>query len=187
MNTVDIVIVVVFLGVFTMAFFAGIGRTVAGLIALLIAVVASAIFYKALGVTMMHLFIPMDLVIARFAAFLVLMLAAGVGADYLIMRSFRISRLRSHLSLELRGGVVGILGLTLVSLIVAALMVTILTQVSNNTVQQLPKGWGTDWLVDEYGGSNLTEQVLRLSPYIYQPINTITPGLVPSILEPPNS
>lgn len=184
MNTIDIVVVVVFLGVFTMAFFAGIGRSVAGLLSLVVAVVAAAIFYKALGVTMTHLFIPIDPVIARLAAFLVLMLGAGVGADYLILRSFRVSRLRSHMSLELRGGVVGIMGLAAVSLILAAMIVTVLTQVSNNTVQQLPDGWGTTWLVDEYSGSMLTEQVLRLSPYVYRPIDTITPGLVPSILEP---
>ncbi|HVB65677.1 MAG TPA: CvpA family protein [Nitrolancea sp.] len=185
MNTVDIVIVGAFLGIFTMAFFAGIGRSVAGLFALIIAVIAAAIFYKAVGVTLTHVFIPIDAVIARLVAFLVLMLAAGVSADYLIMRSFRISRLRSHLSLELRGGVLGILGLTLVSVIVAALMVTILTQVSNNTVQQLPSGWGTNWMVDEYDGSSLIGPVLRLSPYIYQPIDTITLGIEPSILQPP--
>ena len=186
MNTIDIVVVVVFLGAFTMAFFAGIGRSVAGLLSLVIAIVAAAIFYKAVGVTLTHVFIPIDGVIARFAAFLILLLAAGVGADYLILRSFRISRLRSHRSLELRGGVVGIMALAIVSLILAALIVTVLTQVSNNTVQQLPDGWGTTWLVEEYDGSTLTEQVLRLSPYLYRPIDTITPGLVPSILQPPS-
>jgi uncharacterized membrane protein required for colicin V production len=187
MNTIDFVVVVVFLGVFTMAFFAGIGRSVAGLISLVVAVVAAAIFYKALGVTMTHVFIPIDSVIARLAAFLALMLGAGIGVDYLIIRSFRISRLRSHMSLELRGGMIGILGLTIVSLLLAAMIVTVLTQVSNNTVQQLPDGWGTAWLADEYNGSSLTEQVLRLSPYVYRPIDTITPGLVPSILQPPAS
>ena len=187
MNTVDIAVVVVFLGVFTAAFFAGIGRSVAGLVALIIAVVAAAIFYKALGITMTHLFIPIDPVIARLASFLVLLLAAGVGADYLILRSFRISRLRSHMSLELRGGVIGILALTLVSLILAAMVVTVLTQVSNNTVQQLPDAWGTNWLHAEYDGSPMADQILRLSPYVYRPIDTVTPGLVPSILQPPSS
>ena len=71
MNTVDVVIVGAFLGIFTMAFFAGIRRSVAGLIAQVVAVIAAAIFYKAVGVTLTHLFIPIDPVIARLVAFLV--------------------------------------------------------------------------------------------------------------------
>lgn len=184
MNTVDIGVVVVFLAVFTMAFFAGIGRSIAGLISLVIAVLVAAIFYKALGVTLTHLFIPIDPVIARLAAFLVLLLGAGVGIDYLILRSFRVSRLRSHLSLELRGGMLGILGLAIVSLLLGAAIVTVLTQVSNETVQQLPEGWGTTWLVSEYDGSTLSYQVLRLSPYVYRSIDRATLGVDPVILQP---
>jgi hypothetical protein len=184
MNTIDVCILVVFLGVFTAAFFAGIGRSAAGLVALIIATVGAAIFYKALGTTMTHLFIPIDPIIARLAAFLVLLLVAGIGVDYILLRSFRVSRLRTRLSLELSGGVPGILALTLLSVILAGLIVVVLTQVSNSTVRELPDGWGITWLNNEYDGSTLANQTLRLSPYIYRPINIITPGFAPTILEP---
>ena len=184
MNTLDIVVIVAFLGVFTAAFFAGVGKTVAGLVSLVIATVAAAIFYKTLGEVLSRWLIPIDPVVANFGAFLLLMLGAGVGADYLLLRSFRISRLRSHLSLELRGGVLGIIGLILLSAVMSVSMVTILTQSSNNTVKDLPQGWGTTWLRDEYHGSVLTGQVLRLSPYVYDAVDAITPGIVPAILQP---
>lgn len=184
MNTIDVVVIVVFLGVFTAAFFAGIGKSVAGLFALAIATVAAAIFYKAVGDVLSQVLIPIDRDIADFAAFLLMMLAAGVGADYILMRSFRISRLRSRISLEFRGGVTGILTLMLLSGIVATFMVTILAQSSNNTVQALPHGWGTTWLADEYQGSTLVAGALRLSPYVYDSVDAVTPGLVPAILEP---
>jgi len=184
MNTLDIAILVVFLGVFTLAFFAGIGRSIAGIISLVIATIAAGVFYKALGTTITHLFIPIDQVIARLAAFLILLLVAGVCIDYVLLRSFRVSRLRTRLSLELSGGVPGIIALALISVILAGLLVTVLTQVSNNTVHELPDGWGTEWLHHEFDGSPLAKQTLRLSPYIYRPINIITPGFAPTILEP---
>jgi uncharacterized membrane protein required for colicin V production len=184
LNTIDVAIVIVFLAVFTLAFFAGIGRSVAGLVSLVIATVAAAIFYRAVGATLTHLFIPIDSVIARLAAFLLLLLVAGVGVDYILLRSFRVSRLRTRLSLELSGGVRGIIALAVVSVVLAGLLVIVLTQVSNNTVRDLPDGWGTVWLNSEYDGSPLAEQTLRLAPYIYRPINLITPGFAPTILEP---
>jgi len=184
LNTIDVAIVIVFLAVFTLAFFAGIGRSVAGLVSLVIATVAAAIFYRAVGATLTHLFIPIDSVIARLAAFLLLLLVAGVGVDYILLRSFRVSRLRTRLSLELSGGVPGIIALAVVSVVLAGLLVIVLTQVSNNTVRDLPDGWGTVWLNSEYDGSPLAEQTLRLAPYIYRPINLITPGFAPTILEP---
>lgn len=184
MNTIDVCLLVVFLGVFTLAFFAGIGRSVAGLIALVVATVVAAIFYKAVATILTHLFVPVDPVIARLAAFLLLLLVAGVGVDYVLLRSFRVSRLRTRLSLELSGGVPGIIALALLSAVLAGLMVTVLTQVSDNTVRDLPDGWGTEWLNKEYDGSPLAEQTLRLSPYLYRPISFISPGFDPTILEP---
>lgn len=184
MNTLDFIIVVIFLGVFTAAFFAGVARSLAGLVALVIATVAAAIFYRTLGDVLSRVLIPIDRDIANFGAFLLLMLGAGVGADYLLMRSFRISRLKSHLSLEFRGGVTGILALIILSAVIATLIVTVLTQSSSNTVQRLPNGWGTTWLRDEYHGSHLTGQVLRLSPYVYDSVDAVTPGIVPAILQP---
>ena len=117
-------------------------------------------------------------------AFLLLMLGAGVGADYLLVRSFRISRLKSHLSLEFRGGVLGILGLIMLSFLISTTTLTVLTQVSNKTVNELPNGWGTTWLNNEYDGSTLAGQVLRLSPYLYDSVNLLTPGVAPVILQP---
>ncbi|HEX7102066.1 MAG TPA: CvpA family protein [Nitrolancea sp.] len=184
MNTLDICIMVVFLGTFTLAFFAGIGRSAAGLIALVIATVAAAIFYKAVGTIMTHLFIPIDPVIAQLAAFLLLLLVAGVGIDYILLRSFRLSRLRTRLALELSGGVPGIIALALLSVVLAGLLVAVLTQVSDSTVRDLPDGWGTEWLNNEFDDSPLAEQTLKLSPYIYRPVNIITPGFAPSILAP---
>jgi uncharacterized membrane protein required for colicin V production len=184
MNTVDLIVVVIFLGVFTAAFFAGIGRSLVGLLSLIIATLLAAFFYSPVGVVMSHLFIPIDRNIADFGAFLLLMLAAGVGADYLLLRSFRISRLQSHISMEFRGGVVGVIGLILLSVILSTTMLTVLTQVSNNTVHKLPSGWGTNWLVSEYDGSILVDQVMRLSPYVYDSVDTATPGIVPAILQP---
>lgn len=184
MNTIDIFILIVFLVVFTLAFFAGIGRSVAGFVSLVIATVVAAIFYKAIGTTLTHLFIPIDPVIARLSAFLLLLLVAGVGVDYILLRSFRVSHLRTRLSLELSGGVPGIIALALLSVVLSGLLVIVLTQVSSRTVRDLPDGWGTEWLNNEYDGSSLAEQTLRLSPYIYRPINIITPGFAPSILEP---
>lgn len=184
MNTLDIVVVVAFLGVFTAAFFAGVARSLAGIVSLAVATVVAAIFYKTVGDVMARWFIPIDPVIANFASFLLLMLGAGVGTDYLLLRSFRITRLKTHLALEFRGGVLGIIGLVLLSGVLSVSMVTVLTQASNNTVKELPAGWGTTWLVDQYHGSILTGQVLRVSPYIYDAVDTFTPGIVPAILQP---
>lgn len=184
MNTLDIIVILVFLGIFTAAFFAGVARSLAGIVALIVATVVAAIFYKTLGDVLSHWFIPIDREIANFAAFLLLMLGAGVGTDYLLMRSFRISRLQNHLSLEFRGGVMGILALILLSAVLSTTMVTVLTQTSNNTVKDLPDGWGTTWLVDEFHGSILAGQVLRLSPFVYDSVDALTPGIVPAILEP---
>ena len=184
MNTLDIAVIVIFLGVFTAAFFAGVARSLAGLAALVIATVAAAIFYKTVGDVLSRVLIPIDRDIANFAAFLLLMLGAGVGSDYLLMRSFRISRLKSHLSLEFRGGVTGILALILLAAVISTSIVTVLTQSSSNTVQRLPDGWGTVWLRQEYHGSVLAGQVLRLSPYVYDSVDAVTPGIVPAILQP---
>ncbi len=184
MNTLDIVVIAVFFGVFTAAFFAGVARSFAGLIALFVAIVVSAIFYSTLGDVLSRWLIPIDRNIANFVAFLLLMLGAGVGADYLLVRSFRISRLKSHLSLEFRGGVLGILGLIMLSFLISTTTLTVLTQVSNKTVNELPNGWGTTWLNNEYDGSTLAGQVLRLSPYLYDSVNLLTPGVAPVILQP---
>ncbi len=184
MNTLDILIIIVFLAVFTAAFFAGVLRSLGGVFSLIGAVVVSSIFYRTLGDVLSHWLIPIDPVIANFMSFWLLMLGAGVGLDYLLMRSFRIERLRTHLSLEFRGGVTGILGLVVLSAFLSVSMVTVLTQSSNNTVQNLPSGWGTNWLHHEYHGSILTGQVLKLSPYVYDSVDAVTPGIVPVILEP---
>jgi len=184
MNTVDFVVVVIFLGVFTAAFFAGVIRSIAGLLSLIVATLVAAFFYKPLGEVMSHVFIPIDREIANFGAFLLLMLAAGVFVDYLLLRSFRISQLQSHMTLEFKGGVLGVIGLILLSIVLSTAMLTVLTQSSNNTVHKLPNGWGTTWLVDEYDGSVLVGQVLRLSPYVYDAINAATPGIAPAILQP---
>ncbi len=184
MNILDIVVIVVFLGVFTAAFFAGVARSLAGLGSLVAATIVAAIFYGTIGTVLSRWLIPIDPVIANFGAFLLLMLGAGIGIDYLLLRSFRISKLRTHMSLEFRGGVTGILGLVVLSALLSVVMVTVLTQSSNNTVQQLPYGWGTTWMRNEYDESILTAQVMRLSPYVFDSVDAVTPGIVPAILQP---
>ncbi len=184
MNILDIVVIVVFLGVFTAAFFAGVARSLAGLAALIAATIVAAIFYETIGTVLSRWLIPIDPVIANFGAFVLLMLGAGIGVDYLLLRSFRITKLRTHMSLEFRGGVTGILGLIVLSAVLSVGMVTVLTQSSNNTVRQLPAGWGTVWLQHEYHGSILAGQVMRVSPYVFDSVDAITPGIVPAILEP---
>ncbi|MGA7672853.1 MAG: CvpA family protein, partial [Nitrolancea sp.] len=124
MNTVDLIVVVVFLSVFTAAFFAGVVRSVVGLLSLIVATVIAAFFYKSVGQVVSHVFIPIDKNIAYFGAFILLLLAAGVGVDYLRLRSFKISRLQSHMTLEFRGGVVGVIGLILLSVVLSAAMLT---------------------------------------------------------------
>ena len=62
MNILDIVVIVVFLGVFTAAFFAGVARSLAGLGSLVAATIVAAIFYGTIGTVLSRWLIPIDLI-----------------------------------------------------------------------------------------------------------------------------
>ncbi len=93
--------------------------------------------------------------------------------------------LRTRITFENRGGFPALFALMLVSLVLATGSVTALTQISERTVRQLPASERAALLNQEFDGSRLARQALRLSPYMYKVVSSWVPGSRAKILRPP--
>lgn len=184
MNFLDLLMIVVFFGIFALGFFAGIWRCLAGLLSLVVGLVATSFFYQPVGDVLSGRFASLDFRVADLIGFLGVLFVAVFLVNYLLLRSFRTGRLRTRLTFETHGGLPWIALLSALSIALAIVVVAILVQVFDWTVREMPPERVTVWAANQYAESALSDQALRLSPYIYNAVNEVTPGTVPTILQP---
>lgn len=184
MNLLDLIIIVVFLGMFVLGFFVGVGRTLALLVSMLVGLVGASVFYRAIADLFVGISDQVDIAVANLVAFILLALIIAAAVDYLLMRSFRVSRLRTRLTLETRGGFPAILLVIAVAFLFSVTLVITLVQLGDRSTGELPDSSIARTLEDQFHGSILSDQALRFAPVVYHVVSTLTPGSVPEILEP---
>lgn len=86
MNMVDVVVVLVFLGIFTAGFFAGLGRALAACVAVFIGLLAAGIFYPDIADALEGLVPGLAPWAAEFVAFLITFAIMGAAALYALLR-----------------------------------------------------------------------------------------------------
>ncbi|MBX5444792.1 CvpA family protein [Sphaerobacter sp.] len=184
MNVVDIVMTFVFLGVFTLGFFAGPARAVIGLVALYGGLVAASVFYQPLGRTLTDLFWPMSPWIGAVTAFILLVAVVGGALLYVLLWSFRVSRLRSRFASNDHGGRLGMVVVVLVSVVISATVVTTAIQLADWSVQNLPEGDRRAAVTRHLNGSVIAGSTRRLTPHLYTAVVSWTPVADAPILRP---
>src|SRR5579884_1553316 len=118
---------------FALAFFVGIARTVAMLIALVLGLLSASIGYATLGRELQTILTPISVDMAQLIAFVVLLIVVSLIAFYLVVRSFSTRRLRTRVPLEGRGGLPGSLVLVVLAAVLAGGVVVVLIQASERT------------------------------------------------------
>lgn len=185
MNVFDLAIVVLFLVVFTVGFFSGFSRLVVALISLFLGLVSASIGYGGFAAVLMGAAPSMTDWTADVASFFVVTLIIGGLVFYAILWSFRVTALRTRHLLEWRGGTWGLIGLALLSVVLAVVVVTTAVQVSDWTVSQFPPSQNVTIAVrSSLQESILAANAMRLSPYLYDAVGAWVPGGPPPILKP---
>ncbi|MDI3341189.1 MAG: hypothetical protein QJR03_11735 [Sphaerobacter sp.] len=184
MNVVDIVMTFVFLGLFSVGFFAGLGRVVAGLLALYAGLVAATIFARPLGGVLARALWPMSPWIGTVAAFVLVAVCVGGGILYVLLWSFRVGWLRSRSLGSYRGGVLGMVAGIVLSVVLSVGVVTSAVQVLDWSAYYLAQGGQGAWLVRHVNDSVIAASTRRLAPHLYAVVAAWTPGADASILKP---
>jgi len=185
MNLIDIAVVVLFLAVFTACFFSGFSRAVVIMVAMFLGLVAAGIFYGPLSSVLTAAAPSMTDWTADVTSFFAVALIVGFISLYLILWSFRATALRTRRVLEFRGGLIGLVGLSLMSVLLALVVVTTVVQVSDWTVNQFPVDQRTTMGArNSLYTSVLAASALHLSPYLYDAVGAWVPGGPPPILKP---
>jgi hypothetical protein len=184
LNFLDLLMIVIFFGVFALGFFAGIWRCLSGLVSLAVGLVATSFFYQPVGDILVGRFSSIDARMGDLIGFLSVLVITSFLVNYLVLRSFRTGRLRTRLTFETHGGLPWMMLLTVLSISLAIVVVAVLVQVFDWTVREMPPERLTVWAANQYADSALSDHALRLSPYIYDAVNEVTPGTVPVILQP---
>lgn len=184
MNLVDVATVVIFIGVFAGAFFAGFGRSLASLVALGAGLLAASAAYDQLGDQIARLLSPMSGQTADLLAFVLLMALVAAGTLLILLRSFAVSRLRTRLTLDMRGGLVSNVCVVLLAGVLSAFVVVVVVQICARTVWDLPTGGAVVTLRHDFAGSPMAREALRGAPYLYNGVTRVLPGAGPEILVP---
>lgn len=184
MNWVDLVVLVIFLVVFTLGFFGGLGRALAAIIAVFVGLVSAGVFYRALGSAISGLFSTIPDWVAQLVGFFIVAIVIGAAALYALIWSFRITPLRTRRVLELRGGFPAVLFVALLSVVLAIGVITPLAQVTDWSARQIPVSGTSVTVRRELDESVLMTQALRLAPYLYDGVGSWIPGSPPTILRP---
>ena len=184
MNLVDSVALLIFIGVFAAAFFAGFGRIIAAFLALAAGILAACAAYGELGGQLANLLAPINPLTADLIAFILLVAVISIVVFVVLLRSFAVSRLRTRLTFDMRGGLVSNLLVVIAAGVMAACVVVVVVQISDRTLMDLPAGSTVVTLRHKYNQSLIVSQALRMSPFVYDTIGQILPGKAPKILLP---
>ena len=184
MNIVDLLMIVTFLGVFTLAFWVGVVRSLAMLLALTGGVLGASIACGTIGSTLVSRIASLSDDMGRLIAFVLLLVLISAGIYYVLMRSFSVSRLRTRITSDSRGGIALSLVLVALSAVLAIGVVTVMAQASERTIVDLQPN-GTVVTIDhQFRDSLLAGQVRRLTPYLYEGVGDILHTTAPQILLP---
>jgi hypothetical protein len=185
-SIVDGLIVVLFLGAYTLAFLGGIARTLVALVSLLAAMVGAALFTEPLASLLRSLVPSMSVWASELMGFVVAGALLAGAAVLAVSRSFQVTPVPTRRLTVLRTGAIGILILALLAFVFAVGLTTAIVQVANGTVRQLPQDPLGIRLNRELDASLLIPAVQQLSPTLYRYTIEWLPGDPPSILEPPS-
>ncbi len=186
MPIADILIIVVFLGAYTLAFLGGIGRTLVGLIALFAAMVGAALFTEPLASALRSIAPSMSNWASQLMAFVITAALLAAGAVLLMLRSFQVAPVPTRRLTALRTGAFGVLLLSLLAFVFAAGVTAAVVQVANGTIRQLPQDQFGLRLNREMDRSLLAPAALRVAPTLYRLTIEWLPGEPPAVLRPPS-
>lgn len=184
MNWFDALLIVVFMGVLALGFYAGLGRSLAAIVALLVALSAGEIFVHPVAVTLSSVFSTIPRWVAELLAFVIVTVLIGVAVLYVFIRSFQVAPLRTRRVIELRGGFPAIFLVAILAVLLSLMVVTTTAQASSWTARQMPIGDARSGLARQLDNSVLAEQALRLSPYLYRAVGALNPTDRETILRP---
>lgn len=187
MPVADILITVVFLGAYTLAFLGGLGRALAGLVALVAAMIGAALFTGPLASALRGIAPSMSSWASELMGFVVTAALLAAAATLLMLRSFQVAPVPTRRLTALRTGALGILLLSLVSFVFATGLTVATVQVAEGTIRQIPRDRFGATLNEELDESLLAPAALRLSPTLYRYTVEWLPGDPPAILQPPSS
>ncbi len=184
MNLLDVLIILAMIAVFVGVFFSGLARALAMLVALWVGLIGADIFGNPIG-RLLHGLIPgIERWTSNLIGFLVAMLLVGGLVLYLAVRSFRTLSARSGYRFDLRGGVPILLATVLLSAVVALATVTVVVEVTSNTLDEIPPGETPVFASRQYNNASLRTATEEIATYVYNATGSWVPGGAPSVLAP---
>ncbi|GBD15932.1 hypothetical protein HRbin26_00827 [bacterium HR26] len=186
MPIADILIIVVFLGAYTLAFLGGIGRTLVGLVALFAAMVGAALFTEPLAGALRSIAPSMSTWASELMAFVITAALLAAAAVLLMLRSFQVAPVPTRRLTALRTGALGVLLLSLLAFVFATGVTAAVVQVASGTIHQLPQDRFGQLLNRELDRSLLAPAALRVAPTLYRLTVEWLPGEPPAVLRPPS-
>lgn len=186
MPIVDILILMIFTGTYTLAFLGGVGRTLVGLVSLLAAMIGAALFTEPVAGVLRSVVPAISVWASELMGFVVTSALLAGAAVLAISRSFQLTPVPTRRLTVLRSGALGIVALAVLAFALAVGLTAAVVQVTHGTVRQLPQDQIGVRLNDELDASLLVPVALRLSPTLYRYTIEWLPGDPPSILQPPS-
>lgn len=184
MNIVDLLVILIYLGTFSLAFFTGVVRSVVMLLSLAAGLIGASILCTPVGNELFSQVPAMSTDMAQLFAFLLLLCGIAVACYLVLVRSFATRRLRTRVPLEHRGGIVASLLLVVLGAALAVGFVTVLTQAAERTVVDLQPSGTVVTIDNQFRESVLAGQVRRVTPYLYEGVSDVLHTSAPQILVP---
>lgn len=183
MNPFDILIILAFIGLVGVGYFAGVARVACGIVGVYFGTVVSATFYQQIGDILMSGVEAMDEGTAEFIAFTLLFVGLTAGLTFVVFKTtYPVSMTRRFAMLDSMGGATLSIAVAFVAIALAIAITAIMVQAANQTGFEAGTGTIMDAVNGQLGDSALAPVFLRLMPYISLAFRPWFPGGLPPIL-----
>ena len=183
MNGLDFAIIFAFMAIIGLGFFGGLARVSAGLVAIYIAAIVSAMLYQELAQAFSDHVANLNRNTSELFMFIVLFMVSVTIAWFLIagfLKSIKISR-RTPIAGKVGGATLGVV-VSAMAVVVAVLLISILLQVLNQTTGSGSAGTVGNSIGNQINSSALVPVFMDVQPVVTRAIAPFFPNGVPSIL-----
>jgi uncharacterized membrane protein required for colicin V production len=183
LNGLDFAIIFAFLAIIGLGFFGGVTRVVAAIVSIYLGSVISAAFYADLTDVVREQISSMSLATGQLVVFCLLFLTSSIALWFALAKGLQGLRFprRIEIADNLGGAALGLI-VSGLAVTLAAMLMSILLQVLNQTVGAGDSDSLVGSIQTQIRNSELVPLFLDLTPYLNRAIEPWFPGGVPSIL-----
>jgi uncharacterized membrane protein required for colicin V production len=183
LNGLDFAIIFAFLAIIGLGFFGGVTRVIAAIISIYFGSIVAAAFYGGLTDAIRQRVFSMSLATGELVVFCLLFLISSIALWFALARGLQGIRFprRIEIADNLGGAVLGLI-VSGLAVTLAAMLMSILLQVLNQTVGAGDSESIVGSVQSQIRNSELVPVFLDLTPYLNRLIEPWFPGGVPSIL-----